>query len=68
MAKTVSLKKARAKYSISLNKTDLTQGPLILEHEGKLATAVVTPIAKDCPRADTVTPTLDIHVFWLIVA
>ena len=45
MAKTVSLKEARAKYSISLNKTDLAQGPLILEHEGKPVAAVV-PIAE----------------------
>ena len=45
MAKTVSLKEARAKYSISLNKTDLAQGPLILEHEGE-PVAVVVPIAE----------------------
>ena len=45
MAKTVSLKEAQAKYSISLNKTDLAQGPLILEHEGEPVAAVV-PIAE----------------------
>ena len=45
MAKTVSLKEARATYSLSLNKTDLTQGPLILEHEGEPVAAVV-PIAE----------------------
>jgi len=45
MTKTVSLKEAQAKYSISLNKTDLTQGPVILEHEGEPVAAVV-PIAE----------------------
>jgi hypothetical protein len=45
MAKTVSLKEARATYSLSLSKTDLTQGPLILEHEGKPVAAIV-PIAE----------------------
>jgi len=45
MAKTVSLKEARATYSLSLSKTDLTQGPLILEHEGEPVAAVV-PIAE----------------------
>ena len=45
MAKTVSLKEAQATYSLSLNKTDLTQGPLILEHEGEPVAAVV-PIAE----------------------
>ena len=45
MAKTVSLKEAQATYSLSLNKTDLAQGPLILEHEGEPVAAVV-PIAE----------------------
>ena len=45
MAKTVSLKEAQAAYSLSLNKTELTQGPLILEHEGEPVAAVV-PIAE----------------------
>ncbi len=45
MAKTVSLKEAQATYSISVNKTDLAQGPLILEHEGNPVAAVV-PIAE----------------------
>jgi len=45
MAKTVSLKEAQAAYSLSLNKTDLSQGPLILEHEGEPVAAVV-PIAE----------------------
>jgi len=45
MAKTVSLKEAQATYSLSLNKTDLTQGPVILEHEGEPVAAVV-PIAE----------------------
>ena len=45
MAKKVSLKEARATYSLSLNKTDLAQGPLILEHEGEPVAAVV-PIAE----------------------
>jgi PHD/YefM family antitoxin component YafN of YafNO toxin-antitoxin module len=42
MAKTVSLKEARAKYSISLNKTDLAQGPLILEHDGEPVAAIIS--------------------------
>jgi hypothetical protein len=45
MAKTVSLKEAQATYSLSLSKTELTQGPLILEHEGEPVAAVV-PIAE----------------------
>jgi PHD/YefM family antitoxin component YafN of YafNO toxin-antitoxin module len=45
MVKTVSLKEAQATYSLSLDKTDLAQGPLILEHEGKPVAAVV-PIAE----------------------
>ena len=45
MAKTVSLKETQAKYSISLNKTDLAQGPLILEHQGEPVAAIV-PIAE----------------------
>ena len=45
MVKTVSLKEAQAMYSISLNKTDLAQGPIILEHEGDPVAAVV-PIAE----------------------
>lgn len=45
MAKTVSLKEAQATYSLSLDKADLTQGPLILEHEGEPVAAVV-PIAE----------------------
>ena len=45
MAKTVSLKEAQATYSLSLNKTDLTQGPVILEHEGEPVAAIV-PIAE----------------------
>ena len=42
MAKTVSLKEAQATYSISVNKTDLIQGPLILEHEGEPVAAIVS--------------------------
>jgi hypothetical protein len=34
MAKTVSLKEAQATYSLSVDKADLEQGPIILEHEG----------------------------------
>jgi PHD/YefM family antitoxin component YafN of YafNO toxin-antitoxin module len=45
MAKIVSLKEAQATYSLSLDKTDLAQGPLILEHEGE-PVAVVVPIAE----------------------
>jgi PHD/YefM family antitoxin component YafN of YafNO toxin-antitoxin module len=45
MVKTVSFKEAQATYSLSLDKTDLAQGPLILEHEGKPVAAVV-PIAE----------------------
>jgi antitoxin (DNA-binding transcriptional repressor) of toxin-antitoxin stability system len=45
MTKTVSLKEAQATYSLSLDKTDLAQGPLILEHEGEPVAAVV-PIAE----------------------
>ena len=45
MAKTVSLQEAQAAYSISLNKTDLSQGPIILEHKGEPVAAVV-PIAE----------------------
>ncbi len=45
MAKIVSLKEAQATYSLSLDKTDLAQGPLILEHEGEPIAAVV-PIAE----------------------
>ena len=45
MAKTVSLKEAQATYSLSLDKADLAQGPLILEHEGEPVAAVV-PIAE----------------------
>ena len=45
MAKTVSLKEAQATYSLSLSKAELTQGPLILEHEGEPVAAVV-PIAE----------------------
>jgi hypothetical protein len=41
MAKTVSLKEAQATYSLTLNKTDLAQGPLILEQEGEPVAAVV---------------------------
>jgi len=41
MAKTVSLKEAQATYSLSLDKTDLAQGPIILEHEGEPVAAVV---------------------------
>ena len=45
MAKTVSLKETQATYSLSVNKTDLAQGPLILEHEGEPVVALV-PIAE----------------------
>jgi antitoxin (DNA-binding transcriptional repressor) of toxin-antitoxin stability system len=45
MAKTVRLKEAQTTYSLSLDKADLTQGPLILEHEGEPVAAVV-PIAE----------------------
>ena len=45
MAKTVSLKEAQATYSLSLDKVDLTQGHVILEHEGEPVAAVV-PIAE----------------------
>ena len=42
MAKTVSLKEAQATYSISLDKADLEQGPLILEHEGEPVAAIIS--------------------------
>jgi len=42
MAKTVSLKEAQATYSVSLDKVDLKQGPIILEHEGKPVAAIVS--------------------------
>ena len=42
MAKTVSLKEAQATYSLSLTKTDLAQGPLILEHEGEPVAAIIS--------------------------
>jgi prevent-host-death family protein len=42
MAKTVSLKEAQAKYSLSLDKMDLEQVPLILEHEGKPVAAIIS--------------------------
>ncbi|TEU21796.1 MAG: type II toxin-antitoxin system Phd/YefM family antitoxin [Anaerolineales bacterium] len=41
MAKTVSLKEAQATYSLSLDKTDLAQGPIILEHEGEPVAAII---------------------------
>jgi antitoxin (DNA-binding transcriptional repressor) of toxin-antitoxin stability system len=45
MAKAVSLKETQATYSLSLDKADLAQGTLILEHEGEPVAAVV-PIAE----------------------
>jgi len=45
MTKTVSLKEAQATYSLSVDKADLGQGPIILEHEGEPVAAVV-PIAE----------------------
>jgi hypothetical protein len=35
MTKTVSLKEAQATYSLSVDKADLEQGPIILEHKGE---------------------------------
>ena len=45
MAKTTTLKETRTAYSLSLDKADLTQGPLIVEHEGQPVAALV-PIAE----------------------
>nr|HID13341.1 type II toxin-antitoxin system Phd/YefM family antitoxin [Anaerolineae bacterium] len=42
MAKTVSLKESQATYSLSLDKADLKQGPLILEHEGEPVAAIIS--------------------------
>ena len=42
MAKTVSLKEAQATYSLALDKTDLAQGPLILEHAGEPVAAIIS--------------------------
>ena len=42
MAKTVSLKEAQATYSLSLDKADLKQGPLIVEHEGEPVAAIIS--------------------------
>jgi len=42
MAKTVSLKEAQATYSLSVDKADLEQGPIILEHEGEPVAAIVS--------------------------
>jgi len=45
MVKTITLKETRAAYSLPLDKADLTQGPLIVEHEGEPVAALV-PIAE----------------------
>jgi prevent-host-death family protein len=42
MAKTVSLKEAQATYSLSLDKADLEQSPIILEHEGEPVAAIIS--------------------------
>jgi prevent-host-death family protein len=42
MAKTVSLKEAQATYSLSVDKADLEQGPIILEHKGEPVAAIVS--------------------------
>jgi len=42
MAKTVSLKEAQATYSISLDKMDLEQAPLILERDGEPVAAIIS--------------------------
>lgn len=42
MTKTVSLKEAQATYSISLDKADLEQGPIILEREGEPVAAIIS--------------------------
>jgi antitoxin (DNA-binding transcriptional repressor) of toxin-antitoxin stability system len=45
MVKTMTLKETRTAYSLSLDKADLTQTPLIVEHEGK-AVAALVPITE----------------------
>lgn len=42
MTKTVSPKEAQATYSFALDKTDLAQGPLILEREGEPVAAIIS--------------------------
>jgi PHD/YefM family antitoxin component YafN of YafNO toxin-antitoxin module len=42
MAKTVSLKEAQATYSLSLDKMDLEQAPLILERDGEPVAAIIS--------------------------
>ena len=42
MVKTVTLKEAQATYSLSLDKADLKQGPLIVEHEGQPVAAIIS--------------------------
>ncbi|MFB0535734.1 MAG: hypothetical protein ACETWR_12225 [Anaerolineae bacterium] len=42
MAKTISLKESQATYSLSVDKADLEQGPLILEHEGEPVAAIIS--------------------------
>lgn len=67
MAKTVSLKEAQATYSLSLSKKELTQGSLILEHEGEPVAAVV-PIAEyrefEAWRARHISPPLSPDDEW----
>lgn len=41
MVKTMTLKETQTAYSLSLDKADLTQGPLIVEHGGEPVAALV---------------------------
>jgi hypothetical protein len=45
MVKTRTLKETQTAYSLSLDKADLTQSPLIVEHEGE-AVAALVPITE----------------------
>lgn len=45
MLKTITLKEAQATYSLTIETSQLTQGPVVLEHEGK-------PVAALIPLAD----------------
>jgi len=45
MVKIMTLKETRIAYSLSLDKADLTQTPLIVEHEGE-AVAALVPITE----------------------
>lgn len=44
MPKTIPLKEAQATYSLTIETSQLTQGPVVLEHEGKPVAALV-PLA-----------------------